>query len=89
MSKCKNCRRVIRLERELGEAQLLLFAAVRNTTVLPLGLKLGKTEKEISEKTFETIVEMKKAVDYAKMRKCMKLANRRDKDDEEETTEKD
>ena len=77
MSKCRNCRKVRRLERELGEAQLLLFAAVRNSAVLPLGIKLGKTEREISEKTFETIAEMKKIVDYAKMRKCMMLADRR------------
>ena len=70
------------LERKLEEAQLLLFAVVRNTAVLPLGVKLGKTEKEISEKTFETIVEIKKTVDYAKTRKCMELADRRDEDAE-------
>ena len=80
-SKCKNCGKVARLERKLEEAQLLLFAAVR-TAVLPLGVKLGKTEKEISEKTFETIVEMKKTVDYAKTRKCMELADWRDEDAE-------
>ena len=82
MSKCKNCRKVARLERKLEEAQLLLFAAIRNTAVLPLGVKLGKTEKEISEKTFETIVEMKKTIDYAKTRRCMMLANWRDEDAE-------
>ena len=81
-SKCKNCRKVARLERKLEEAKLLLFAVVRNSAVLPLGVKLGKTEKEISEKTFETIVEIKKTVDYAKTRKCMELADRRDEDAE-------
>lgn len=88
-SKCKNCRKVARLERKLEETQLLLFAVVRNTAVLPLGVKLGKTEKEISEKTFETIVEIKKTVDYAKTRKCMELADWRDEDAEEETAEDD
>jgi hypothetical protein len=88
-SKCKNCRKVDRLERELEETQILLFATVRNSAVLPLGVKLGKTEKEISEKTFETIVEMKKTVDYAKTRKVMELANWRDEDAEEEATEND
>ena len=83
-SKCKHCRKVARLERKLEEAQLLLFAAVR-TAVLPLGVKLGKTEKEISEKTFETIVEIKKTVDYAKTRKCMELADWRDEDAEEDS----
>ena len=88
-SKCKKCRKVARLERKLEEAQLLLFAVVRNTAVLPLGVKLGKPEKEISEKTFETIVEIKKTVDYAKTRKCMELADWRDEDAEEETAEDD
>lgn len=82
-SKCKTCRKVTRLERKLEEAQLLLFAVVRNTAVLPLGVKLGKTEKEISEKTFETIVEIKKTVDYEKTRRCMELADSRDEDEEE------
>ena len=88
-SKCKNCRKVARLERKLEEAQLLLFAVVRNTAVLPLGVKLVKTEKEIRAKTFETIVEIKKTVDYAKTRKCMELADWRDEDAEEETAEDD
>ena len=74
-SKCKTCRKVARLERKLEEAQLFLFAAVRNTAVLPLGVKLGKTEKEISEKTFQTIAEMKTTVNYEKTRKCMMLAD--------------
>lgn len=77
-SKCKSCRKVARLERKLEEAHILLFAAVRNTAVLPLGVKLGKTEKEISEKTFETIVEMRNTVDYEKTRKCMMLADWRE-----------
>lgn len=82
MSKCKSCRKVKRLEKKLEEARLLLFAAVRNTSVLPLGVRLGKTEKEISEKTFETIVEMRRTVDYAKTRKCMLLASWEDENEE-------
>ena len=81
-SKCKNCRKVTRLERKLEEAYILLFAVVRSTAVLPLGVKLGKTEKEVSEKTFETIAELKKTVDYGKTRKCMDLADWRDEDAE-------
>ncbi len=80
---CEACKKVAELERRLDEAQLILFAVVRNSAVLPLGSKLGKTEKEISEMTFMTIDEIKKCVDYAKMRKVMKLANRKD----EETVE--
>jgi hypothetical protein len=65
---------VARLERKLEEAYVLLFAAVRNTAVLPIGVKLGKSEKEISEKTFETIAEMRNTVDFPKTRRCMDLA---------------
>ena len=81
-SKCKNCRKVARLERRLEETQILLFAAVRNAAVLPIGVRLGKSEKEISEKTFETIAEMKNTVDFAKTRKCMMLADWRYDDGE-------
>ncbi len=82
-TKCKTCRKVVRLERKLEEAYILLFAAIRNTAVLPIGVKLGKTEREISEKTFETIAELKNTVDYAKTRRRMDLAtNRRDGDAE-------
>lgn len=88
-SKCKNCRKVARLERKLDEAYILLFATVRNTAVLPLGVKLGKTEKEISDKTFETIAELKKTVDYNKTRRCMALAESWEEDDEEDEAEND
>lgn len=74
-NKCKNCRKVARLERKLEEAYILLFAVVRNSAVLPIGIKLGKTEKEISDKTFETIAEMRNTVDYKKTRRCMELAD--------------
>ena len=87
-SKCKSCRKVAKLERRLEEAYILLFAAVRNTTVLPLGLHFGKSEKEISDKTFETIAEMKKTVDYNQTRKLMGLTEYWDKENaENEVTE--
>lgn len=82
-SKCKKCRQMRRLERKLEETQMLLFAAVRAAT-LPIGLKLGKTEKEISEKTFETIVEMKNTVDFAKIRRSMLLADWKETEDDTE-----
>ena len=74
-TKCKNCRKVARLERKLEEAYILLFVAIRTTAVLPIGAKLGKTDKEISDKTFETIAEMKNTVDYCKTRRLMELAD--------------
>lgn len=41
-----------------------MFLAVRNTTVLPKGLLLGKSEKDISAMTLATIEEMKKKADF-------------------------
>lgn len=52
------------LEKELKETRALLFLAVRNTTVLPKGLLLGKSEKDISAMTLATIEEMKKKADF-------------------------
>lgn len=52
------------LEKELKETRALLFLAVRNTTVLPKGLLLGKSEEDISAMTLATIEEMKKKADY-------------------------
>lgn len=87
-SKCKVCRKVARLERKLEETYVMLFAVVRNAAVLPMGRKLGKSEKDISEKTFETIAEIRKAIDYTAMRKSMSLAEYwRDEDVEDEECE--
>lgn len=52
------------LEKELKETRALLFLAVRNTTVLPKGLLLGKSEEDISTMTLATIEEMKKKADF-------------------------
>lgn len=61
------------LEKELKETKALLFLAVRNTTVLPKGLLLGKTEAEICAMTLATIEEMKKSVDYNTIERLMSL----------------
>ncbi len=61
------------LEKELAETKALLFVAVRNMAVLPRGLLLGKTEAEISAKTFETIEVMKKKFNYKAVKTLMDL----------------
>lgn len=62
------------LKQENKELRLLMFAFVRNSAVLPLGLSLGKSEQEITDKTFETIAEARKMLDVEKMRAAMNLA---------------
>lgn len=64
------------LEKELKETRALLFLAVRNTTVLPKGLLLGKSEEDISAMTLATIEEMKKKADYKPIEILMSLGEK-------------
>ncbi len=73
MNKCKKCSKIARLERKLEEADLILYTVVRNSAILPLGKKLGKNEQQISEKTLETMAEIKKAVNLKAARRSMAL----------------
>ena len=54
------------------QLELVLFTVVRNFKVLPVGLSLGKTQKEITDMTLETIEEIKKAIDYNSVEKLIK-----------------
>ena len=49
---------------EVEKYKLMLFMTVRNSAVLPKGLELGKTEKEISKMTIETMAEMETMIDF-------------------------
>lgn len=69
--------------------ETLLFATVRNLAILPIGQKLGKTQKEITEKTFETIEEIKKKVDIPQMRSLMRLADTSDNPEEKKEKKED
>lgn len=44
--------------------KLALFMVIRNSTVLPKGLKLNKTKKEINQKTYETMQEVLSMIDW-------------------------
>lgn len=46
--------------------KLMLFMVVRNSKVLPVGLKLNKTAKEITKMTKDTIKELEKSIDFKK-----------------------
>lgn len=77
MNECKEkCGEVARLEKKLADTELLLFAVVRFILVLPIGVRLKKTEQEISEKTFETIERISRKVDKERMRQLMALVNK-------------
>lgn len=53
------------------QLELVLFTVVRNFKVLPVGLSLGKTQKEITDMTLETIEEIKKTIDYNSVEKLI------------------
>ena len=82
---CINCQEVaeddimcIKCHEEIVKRLRLLFAVVRNSTVAPIGYQLKKTEEEITNKTFETIKDAEKIVDFEKMRKFMNLASEKE-----------
>lgn len=49
---------------EVEKYKLMLFMVVRNNVVLSKGIELGKTQKEISKMTIETMEEMEKMIDF-------------------------
>lgn len=56
---------------EMEKCEAALFTVVRNSMVMPVGLRLGKSKREITEMTFATIEEIKKAIDYDAVKKLM------------------
>ena len=44
--------------------KLALFMIIRNSTVMPKGIELGKNDKEINEMSYETLCEVLAMVDY-------------------------
>lgn len=64
-----------REEKENERLRILLFAFVRNSAVAPAGYILKKTEQEITDKTFETIKEAEKMIDFDKMKGFINLAS--------------
>lgn len=54
--------------------RLQIFAFVRNSVVLPVGVRLHKSEQEITDKTFETIEAAKAMLDVEAVKAAMNLA---------------
>lgn len=58
---------------ELEKYKLMLFMVVRNSKVLPIGLKLNKSQKEITDKTKEIIEEVEKNMNFEKAKELYEL----------------
>ena len=54
----------IKLEDECERYKLALFSVIRNSSVLPKGLSLNKTESEINEMTYDTMKEVLNMIDF-------------------------
>ena len=52
--------------------KLALFAAIRNSTVMPAGVKLGKNMHEINKMSVETMYEVLEMCDFEKLRESYK-----------------
>ena len=46
--------------------KLALFMIIRNSKVLPKGLELGKSQKEINKMSYQTIQELLNMIDFDK-----------------------
>lgn len=46
--------------------KLALFMTIRNFKVMPVGIKLGKSSKEINKMSYETMCEILTMIDYNK-----------------------
>ena len=44
--------------------KLALFMVIRNSIVMPQGIKLGKTDKEINKMSYETMCSLLTMIDY-------------------------
>ena len=58
---------------EEEKIKLMLFMVVRNSQVLPAGIKLHKTEKEITDKTKETIKELENMINFERAKELYEL----------------
>ena len=44
--------------------KIALFMVIRNSTVMPAGLRLNKTMKEVNQLSYETLLEVLKMIDF-------------------------
>jgi hypothetical protein len=64
------CERLEKREEILNKYKLALFMVIRNSTVMPQGIKLGKADKEINEMSYETMCKVLTMIDYNKAEKA-------------------
>ena len=63
------CERLEKREEILNKYKLVLFMVIRNSMIMPQGIKLGKADKEINEMSYETMCKLLTMIDYNKAEK--------------------
>lgn len=69
------CERLEEKEEILNKYKLALFMVIRNSMVMPQGIKLGKTDKEINEMSYETMCSVLTMINYDQAEKFYKEGN--------------
>lgn len=54
------------LNKMKNKYKIALFVVIRNSIVMPKGIELGKTTKEINKMSYETMCEILTMIDYKK-----------------------
>lgn len=67
------------MKNKSDRCEVLLFAFVWNRATFPLGIRLGKSEDEIADKTLEIISAGEKMINYAEMKDKLERAKQRQK----------
>ena len=63
------------LNKMKNKYKLALFMVIRNSLVMPQGIKLGKTDKEINEMSYETMCSVLTMINYDQAEKFYKEGN--------------
>lgn len=57
------------LNKMKNKYKLALFMVIRNSSVMPQGIKLGKTDKEINKMSYETMCSVLTMINYEQAEK--------------------
>lgn len=57
------------LNKMKNKYKIALFIVIRDSQIMPKGIKLGKSKKEINKMAYETMCEVLTMIDYDKAKK--------------------
>lgn len=60
---------ILALDKMKKRYKLALFIVIRNSKVMPIGRKLGKSQKEINKMSYETLCEVITMIDFNRAEK--------------------